>query len=561
MPLPQIRTDIPSLINDTIRDRFYKNQFDMFMQNEYAEYQAELNNLSTALADPSDPDMASKILKSYSAATTKMITNSTRYKSNPYITQIAQSHFQHDMKQFDNITELASASMEAHAGSGDADTKLAEARTQKELALASKARAETEQITNKPQIANNFFANWDTSGSTVALGALNRGDSPALAERRQREMTEVQKSLADQIIRERARTKQINPATSMPWGTGGEAELKQVIASGEVPPERISEVWQMRTLKTDLPSQTGMTEEQIEMSFPQFNWPKKVDPNVLSRANLTPEQTGRLILGDGFENIMGGQVVVRNVQEIADKLPKDINALGPNIVTGTFNALYQENGGNPHTHEPFQNYNEYKSWLTKSLRGWANERIGGVGVSDAELDPETRGSRQRARAFMDAVIEKYGAHVARELRIPKTPEEPPGFFMRLIPEEIKSGISKAVEGIFGEEVVGPPSVTETRPGIRGPQVKPPVKKPAAPATSILNTGKVMVQALDNIKQNKYFRVQQAFMGATGFDDWEPVGPNSEGDLIIKNTKTGKTSLATWDGSIQPVTGLKPKKKK
>src|SRR3990170_6484250 len=94
-----IGQDVPSLIGDVIRDRFYKNQFEQFMQNDYASYQQELTNLSAALGDPSDPDMASKILQSYSAATSKMITNSTRFKSNPYITQLAQAHFQHDMKQ------------------------------------------------------------------------------------------------------------------------------------------------------------------------------------------------------------------------------------------------------------------------------------------------------------------------------------------------------------------------------------------------------------------------------------------------------------------------------
>ena len=84
---------------------------------------------------------------------------------------------------------------------------------------------------------------------------------------------------------------------------------------------------------------------------------------------------------------------------------------------------------------------------------------------------------------------------------------------------------------------------------------------ASSAPAILNTTRVMVQSLDNVKQNKYFKVQQAFMGSTGFDDWEPIGPNKDGDLIIKNSKTGKLSLATWEGEITPVTGLKPKKAK
>jgi len=558
MPLPEVRTDVPSLITDTIRDRFYKNQFEQFMQNDYASYQQELNNLSGALADPSDPDMASKILKSYSAATSKMITNATRFKSNPYITQLAQAHFQHDMKQFDNITQLATASMEAQ-GEGSADA----AKREADEALAGKRVAETEeiqertrQLREKPEIAKNIFHNWDISNPTMAVGALNRNDSPEIVKARDREKLEIQRSIGEQLIRERARTKQVNPNTGMVWGSGGEDELTSVVAT-EVNPTQINEIWEMQKLKSDFVRQTGATSEQVESMFPQYNWPKQVDPNTIPKGNLTPELTGRLILGDtGFANVAGDQAVFKSVKDITDKLPNDINSLGPNVVTATFNAIYSENGGNPHTHEPFQNYSEYKSWLQRSLRGWVNERIGGIAVSDAELDNETRGSRQRARAFMDAVVEKYGPHVARELRIPKTPEAP-GFFGRLVSPETRAGIAKTVGGFFGEEVVGAP-ITETQPGVIGPRQKA-VSKPVAP---LVNTAKVMIQSLDNVKQNKYFRVQQAFMGSSGFEDWEPIGPNKDGDLIIKNSKTGKMSLATWDGQIKPVAGLKkqPKKK-
>jgi len=293
------------------------------------------------------------------------------------------------------------------------------------------------------------------------------------------------------------------------------------------------------------------------MMFPQYDWPKRIDTDIIPVGNLPPEQVGALIFSpDGLANIMGGQGIVKNVKEIADRLPNDINALGRgNMVTDLFNAALEANGDNPDTQEPFNNYTEYRNWLIKTGRGVINEKIGGLGVSDAELDPDTKASRQRARALMDMTIDKYAALTARSLRIPKTPDAPTGFFGRLIPHEARKAMEGVTERLFGEETIGAP-VSETTPGVKAAAPK----RPQAPSSpTLLDVNKVMVQSLPIPDQNRYFRVLQAFMGATDMPGWDAIGPNKKGDLIIKNSKTGKLSLATWDGEIKPVTGLKKKK--
>lgn len=557
MPLPQIRTDLPSIIGDALRDRFYKQQLDMFMQNEYAEYQSELNNLTAALGDPSDPDMASKILQSYKASTNKMLVNATRYAKNPYIAQLSQAHFQHDMKQFDNIVQLAGASMEAETERELAPKKreLLEQKIQTQKSLGEKYKAEAAKAEAVAPVTG-FFDRWDLSSPGRALGALRRTDDKGLNQRRIQEMGEIQQSLAAKIIEERRQAKAHNPATSMPWGQGGKGEIDQV--RSEIPLERVRELWEMRTLKNDLGQVTGMGEDQIELMFPQYDWPSKAPTTVIQRGLLAPEEVGALILGDGYQAIMGEQALVKGIKEIADKLPNDINVLGKgNVVTQMFNALLQNGGNNPTTQEPFKDYKSYKAWIDRTSREWVNEKIGGAGIADAELDKETLASRQKARAFMNMAMEKYAAHIAREIGgIPGTPATPEGYFSKLIP----AGIKSAIEGFFGEETVVPPPspISETKPGVKGPALKEPAKAPAAPA--LLDFNKVQLQSLDTPKRNKYYQAISAFDASIEMAEWDPIGPNKDGDLIIKNSKTGKLTLATWDGSTK-TTGLKPKGKK
>jgi hypothetical protein len=239
-----------------------------------------------------------------------------------------------------------------------------------------------------------------------------------------------------------------------------------------------------------------------------------------------------------------------------------MDTLAPGPIKEIFNAIRNEKG-NPNTQEPFTNYKEYDQWLRNKVGEHVNSMIGGENIPDNMLDDETRSSRQRARSLGNLITSKYGPHLARALQIPGAPKKPDtGYFPGLIPESLKKVVGETVGGLFGEKVFEPAAITPTQQGVKGPVLPEGKKAPARPTPALLNLKVVKVMDLDRLKQNKYYSAQSQWMGSEmATAEWEPVGPNSDGDMIIRNTRTGKSTIVTWEGKPGEFTGLKPKKKK
>lgn len=467
-------------------DRFNKKQFEDFKQNEYAEYIAAQNEslelLNTMDEDPEQDNLV-QVFQKYKENQRRLFDWASRYSNNPYISNLANAHMQHDSKMLD---EWYTTEEKAHAVSRRGiiegkEERLAEAKIGAEEALGTQRRAEAVQATT--------------------LTPLKSESERALAEQR-RASAEASRAQAAKAAVESGQytgyvSDVVDPTTLQEWSGDPEqglVGLRQVVEAnitrrqgpmGEALKEEFSDITRAMAKKyIDSQIKRKKAGDESAQREPGRDWDYSEDSIRSASALIDRDEARREHLRKRL--FIEGERLGYNPQEVAERFPDlyetVISRPGVNPLTGTVDygmvtaqlfgrttkdlaatlgmpesevvnfdkliqkiktskdlgmgqlalvnspiaqafAMVQSSGGfDPRDpNRKFASYKELVQFLQSQGDQHIRVNIGGIESEDNALPSATRQAREKTRKLYDVMIEKFAPVIARELGLKGTP--------------------------------------------------------------------------------------------------------------------------------------------
>ncbi|MHA2265355.1 MAG: hypothetical protein ACXAEN_23445, partial [Candidatus Thorarchaeota archaeon] len=206
------------------------------------------------------------------------------------------------------------------------------------------------------------------------------------------------------------------------WNKNDPEDLKAMI--GTVSDEQATDMFILQELAL-----ARYSIEEIKMAYPSI-----IDDRLMGERDVVPslagEQPTRIIVGSmlgdrGITALDTLEVNTEDLTTVVNNLPDDLSDLGEDgPLQSVFFTAWDSGGLVPggDKRQKFENYRDFVTWLRTFSEEKIRTYIGGWDAEDRALDKQTVRSRDQARMLRDAMIKKYGAHIARQLGLQGAPK-------------------------------------------------------------------------------------------------------------------------------------------
>ena len=468
---------INQAINTTVgvfRERFDKKQFDDFQQNEYADYQSELQKAQQIALTSDDPeeDGLAQSFQVYKSAQNKLFTMASKYKDNPYISNLMNLHLEHDKNMFDQMVtaeekshalsrrgmleEREGREAEADIGQKQASTEALQQQTQtsKELmplkiesekALAEQRRAVATKAAGAAKTPYFGYITGDIvppeqveqmAGNPAALQGvrsiveanISRRDKSPMGQALRQEEDEILRGMAKQYI-----NTQIQAGKQRESGVDWDYSLDSIRSAISLVDRDEAKQEHVRRRMIIEGQRFGFSPQEIQEQSPDLFRP------LISEHSGIPPITDKVNYGEVATRIFGSDLNtiatslhmedptdVLNPKRIVEQIEK-VDSLGKLPMGSPIAAPFLKAiaTGGFHPDDPdvqFSNYNDLLKYLIASSEQHVRINLGGIDAEDSEVNKSVREARTNTRKIFNAAIKKFAPETARKLNLKGAPK-------------------------------------------------------------------------------------------------------------------------------------------
>lgn len=444
-------------IGGILQDRFHQKQFEDFQQNEYAEYQRGLQNISDVFLTSDDPDALQKGMLEMKNLNNTMMTAAARYQRNPYISNLASSHMQHDTMMFQQLfgagleERAAEQQFEREAPGRELEAQKTGAEIEAQRALtfergqrgrllgvqAEREAREAEQVAPGPFLLGGMEDQEYIMGSGDPLGAARERLHAIVRnprnERERKNLEGIRGRMTNSIA-----SQQLRPLIGKPkpGGAFGEVYSEEDIDEfrKNVDPIEVDRAMTRHLLMSE-GRNLGFSPEQVIQRNPDMfegllEREEREGVQPLRGPTLNRANAAQVLFGAAPENMAQNLKLGADAtfSEMAKKItPANWRAIlgDASPIKGVIDSVLMAEGFIPGAagDVKFESYKDVERALMDAIELTIRKHVGGQNVPDKNLSAAEKAARRQLREVKVALVTAVAPGFASKYEIPGVPRK------------------------------------------------------------------------------------------------------------------------------------------